>query len=246
VTSSGEPAHEPLTILWHDPAALVIDKPRGLFTQAAPGVDSVQTRLREQLGDASAAAPAYVGMPHRLDRPVTGCLLVGLTQRATRILSQQFESRKVDKRYLGLVSGRPTPESGVWTDWMRKIPTEPQSECVAEAAPGAQHAVLEYRMLEQHGEACLMEFRPLTGRMHQIRLQSATRGFPLWGDRRYGSTIAFGRTPEHDRVEESVALHAARLQFRHPRTGLEVVATAPLPHEWYQWGPDWLRKARTT
>lgn len=233
------PPNQPLSILWRDPTALVVNKPHGLLTQAAAGLDSVQARLRIELQESSSTQMPYVGMPHRLDRPVTGCLLVGLTQRATNLLSRQFEARRVEKRYLGLIPGRPETPSGRWEDWMRKVPELPRSELVDPQQPGAQLATLDYRVIESDSSWSLVEFLPQSGRMHQIRLQCASRELPLWGDLLYGSKHSFG-PPTEDPRELAIALHAWRLSFRHPQTGRAVTVSAPPPELWRAMGPAWL------
>lgn len=239
----------PIEILWEESAALVVNKPAGILTQGAAGIDTVETRLRNFLKqrDSHQGQP-YVGLPHRIDRPVSGTLLVARNLRAVQRFGAQFQSRKIEKVYWAMTGGGLDAVAGsnvrehegvggnglrTWTDFMRKIPDRPVAEIVDEGAAGAKMAILHYRVLKRfqtfEGEPrTLVEVRLETGRMHQIRLQFACRGFPLLGDSMYGSDVWFGPQVEDVRTK-AIALHAREICFRHPKTGVETPVTAPLP-----------------
>jgi 23S rRNA pseudouridine1911/1915/1917 synthase len=229
----------PVEILWEDPTSLVVNKPAGILTQGAPGIETLETRLRSylKLRDGHAGEP-YVALPHRIDRPVSGTLLVARNIRATQRFGAQFQSRKIGKSYWAIAEGEvPSTDAGggksTWTDYVRKILDQPVAEIVDATADGAKHAVLHYRVIGRFMAATgnprsFMEVELETGRMHQIRLQFASRGFPLLGDSLYGATSSFGPQVDDSR-QKAIALHAREIRFRHPKTGVEVVVKAPPP-----------------
>ena len=216
---------------------LVINKPGGVLTQAVPGVDSIEVRLKSFLKqrEGKTSGDIYLGVPHRLDRPVSGAMVFGRNIRATRRLAEQFEGRMVDKIYWASVEGSVPDDSGTWRDFTRKVPDEPRAEIVDRQHPDARLAVLNYRVLHRLAAATWLEIKLETGRMHQIRLQVAARGFPVVGDSQYGSTQLFGPQTE-DWRERWIALHARVLSFRHPMSREQVQVTAPLPVAWEAFG----------
>lgn len=218
----------PLAILFEDADILVVDKPGGLLTQAPPGIDSLERRIKSNLPPRVGRDDVYLGVPHRLDRPVSGAMVFAKNRRMARRLSEQFEARTVTKRYAALVAGQVTPDVSEWHDWMRKVPDEPRAEIVRAGDPDALHAALRYVVRERRAEWTRLEIELTTGRMHQIRLQAAVRGHAVLGDEQYGSTLAFGPTVADPR-ERWIALHARHLAFDHPRTRQTLAFDAPWP-----------------
>lgn len=224
-----------IPILWQSPHCLVVFKPAGLATQAPAPHDSLERRLRAELEPSDGAAGDYLALPHRLDRAVSGVILVARTKRAARLLGQQFQSRKVTKTYLAWVHGQPHAEPQRWVDWLRKLPGQPRTEVVAPSVPddpsSGQEAITEVRMLRQQADSALLELQPLTGRMHQLRVQCAHRGHPILGDSLYGSSetwaAAADRPETHISGAETIALHAWKLSFYDPRNGQAVSVEAP-------------------
>jgi 23S rRNA pseudouridine1911/1915/1917 synthase len=231
-----------LEILFEDEHCLVVNKPFGLSTQAPRGIDSLELQVRSWLQKAaddrmSGAPKIYLGLPHRLDRPVSGAILLAKTKKGARKLSRQFERRLVKKVYWALVEGKVAPTSGNWIDWMRKIPGEARVETMASEHPQAQQAILRYSVLgeTQHGSWLQIELE--TGRMHQIRLQASMRSWPILGDFAYGSRVNFGPQFE-DRRRQAIALHARQLTFIQPVTQREISVKAPLGPAWREMGID--------
>lgn len=182
----------------------------------------------------------YLGVPHRLDRPVSGVLVLARHVRAARRLAEQFETRLVRKTYWAVVEGRIEPPAGTWTDFLCKVPDEPRVEVVEPDHPGARQAVLHYRVLIADDHSSWLEIELETGRMHQIRVQAASRSHPILGDFQYGAQTPFGPSTDDFR-RRWIALHARSLEFRHPMTGQMVAQTAPLPPAWQSLtlqGPD--------
>ncbi len=224
-------------ILHENGPCLVVGKPPGLLTQAPPGIDSLEARVRAFLQARDGRAPgAHLGVVHRLDRPASGALLLGLAPATTRELSRQIEQRQVRKLYWALVGGAPAPAAGAWTDHVRKVPDEPRAEIVAADHPDARLATLSYRTLRRGAGFTWLEIELETGRTHQIRLQAASRGHPVLGDAQYGSAAPFGEQHEDARLR-AIALHARRLGFRDPVTGGEVEVVAEPPGAWGGFAP---------
>src|SRR5262249_50892469 len=157
----------------------------------------------------------YLGIPHRLDRPVSGVVVFARNSKAARRLAEQFQDRQVTKEYWAAVEGTPEPAKGIWESWLIKVADEARSDISSEDAPGARFARTRYRVLKSVSGQSLLELTPETGRMHQLRLQTARAGWPILGDALYGAKSPFGPDVElaRDRI---VALHARRLTILHP------------------------------
>jgi 23S rRNA pseudouridine1911/1915/1917 synthase len=152
------------------------------------------------------------------------------TKAASR-LAEQFQKHQIEKVYLALVQGEMSEETGIWEDWLRKIPEEARTETALSDEPGTKHAVLEFRRLQSFPEFTLVEIRPRTGRAHQIRVQFASRGRPILGDELYGSKLPFGPDAVLPR-DRFIALHAKSLTFMHPTKREPITVIAPLPEYW--------------
>lgn len=224
-------------ILLEDGPCLVVAKPAGIATQAPPQFDSLEARVRRFLAARDGkTGNFYLGVPHRLDRPVSGVAVLARHVRAARRLAEQFETRTVRKTYAAFVAcDVPSSElpsaRGTWIDFVRKIPDKPQAEIVAEQCPAARRAVLHYLAHASGPGMTLLEIELETGRMHQIRVQAAARGLPILGDTLYGSDVDFGPTRSDGR-ERAIALHARSLTFEHPMTRQRITAVAPWPEYW--------------
>lgn len=220
-----------LTLLYEHGPVLVVGKPGGLLTQAVPGIDSLEVRLRALLQQREQrTGNFYLAILHRLDRPVSGAVMAARNVRAARRISRQFEQREVEKTYLALVEGAVQPVEGTWTDHMRKVPDQARAEIVAPDHPEARQAILHYRVRQSLADRTLLEIRLETGRMHQIRVQFASRGHPVCGDEQYGSRLAFGPEVQDPRARW-IALHAWQIVFEHPMTHQRIEVTAPLSEE---------------
>jgi 23S rRNA pseudouridine1911/1915/1917 synthase len=222
----------PVQVLFEDNHCLAVAKPAPLLTQAPPGVPSLEALVKAYLKERyHKAGNVYLGVPHRLDRPVSGVVLFARSSKAARRLAEQFEQRSVTKLYWAAVEGEVQPALGTWEDWLRKIDGAARAEKAAPDDAGAQRALLRYRCLRPCAGGTLLEVEPQTGRMHQIRVQAALRGWPVRGDALYGAKLPFGPPAELPR-ERIIALHARALTFLHPIRYEPVTVTAPLPAAW--------------
>jgi 23S rRNA pseudouridine1911/1915/1917 synthase len=210
-----------IEVLYDNGPCLVVNKPPGVLTQAPVGIDSMEVRVKafyrqreEKEGN------IYLGLPHRLDRPVSGAIVFARHVRAAQRLSSQFENRTVTKVYWAVVEGNVQPDEGRWTDHLH------------EGDPRGKIAVMRYRVLGRiEGVGTWLEVELETGRTHQIRVQCATRSHPVIGDAQYGSTQVFGEQFEDERLR-AIALHARQLGFNHPMTNEAVDVIAPLSPTW--------------
>jgi 23S rRNA pseudouridine1911/1915/1917 synthase len=219
-------------VLFEDHHLIAVSKPAPLMTQAPAGVPSLEADVKAYIKEKYAKpAGVYLGIPHRLDRPVSGVVVFCRNTKAATRVAEQFQKHTVTKVYWALVEGVLADEAGEWRDFLRKVPDQARSAVVPPDAEGAKEAVTAFKVLRRDADATLLELTPKTGRMHQLRVQAATRGHPVVGDAIYGSTRPFGPPAElpRDRV---IALHARRLVFEHPFRKVPVELEAPLPDYW--------------
>ena len=245
-------------VLFESAGVIALRKPAGLATQAPSGIPSAEAWLRQRLhGDSPSG---YVGVPHRLDRGVSGVVLFAATPRAARKLSRQFERRQVSKMYLAIVECpdaaaatlgellAPVDGPITWRDLVEKIPDEARARIVTAGEPGGREAVTLVRLRRRlPAGRLLLELSPVTGRMHQLRLQAAARGMPVVGDSLYGSadeawckTHAAGdaadatdqKPTDQDWRTRPIALHAFRITYADPDSGEAVTVEAPVPELW--------------
>ena len=217
-------------ILFEDNHCLAVNKPAGLLAQGdATGepslLDWARASLKARFGK---PGNVFVGLVHRLDRPTSGVVLLARTSKAASRLSAQFREGKVEKVYRAIVDGTLTEASGTWTDTLRKDEGRNVVEVVAEGTRGGRDAALSYRILAHRAGSTLIELRPATGRGHQLRVQLASRGLPISGDRKYGASTTLIAVDGRPRI----ALHACRLTFTHPTRPGAISVDAPEPADW--------------
>ena len=223
-------------ILYDDGPLFAVWKPSGLVTQAPAEFPSLEAQMKDWLrAREQKTGNVYLGVPHRLDRPVSGVILFTRHVRAARKVALQFERRTVRKTYWACVAGKLDAPTGTWTDHLRKVYGKPHTEVVAADAPLAQIAVLHYRTLGECERGTWIEIELETGRTHQIRIQAASRGHAVVGDAFYGATTTFG-LPDLEERERPIALHARSIALRHPMTDAPVEVIAPLPQAWRELG----------
>jgi 23S rRNA pseudouridine1911/1915/1917 synthase len=217
----------PLDILYEDNHCLAVAKPAGVPSAHFQGTEATLDRTVKAYLKAKYAKPGnvFLGIVHRLDKPVSGVLVFARTSKAAARLSEQFRTGTVDKVYWAVIEGEVTTEAGTLEDWLRVEPGQRARRVavVGPHTPGARQAVLHFQKRGQHGGLTLLEVRPQTGRTHQLRVQLAHRRHPIYGDARYGSVHTFG---------SAVALHAHSLTFLHPIRFEPITLIAEVPRAW--------------
>ncbi len=206
-----------IEILFEDPHLLVCVKPPKVPSQKDPSGDlDMLTFLKEHLKKAyPKAADPYVGLIHRLDRPVGGIMVFGKTKEATAHISKQMTTKTFKKRYLAVTTGIPQAASGVMTHMLYRVASKNISKVVDKEKKGAKRAVLAYETLET-SEAngwALLDVDLNTGRHHQIRVQLSHEGYAIWGDTKYNDA--------YKQVHKwyQIALWSYSIAFNHPKTG---------------------------
>lgn len=224
----------PLEILYEDGPVLAVNKPAGLLTQGVPQeIPTLEAQVKAYLKERyHKPGNVYLGVPHRLDRPVSGVVLFARNSKAARRLAEQFQQRQVRKLYWGLVEQAPAPPDGTLTDWLLKLADQARVELVAPHSPSARQCVLRYQTIAKVLQGYLVEIELGTGRMHQIRAQLASRGWHLVGDFQYGAATGLISSRSADPLRDPIALHATSLSFLHPIRYDRVTVTAPLPNYW--------------
>ncbi len=238
VSAIPEPQAMQLPILYEDSDLLVIDKPAGLVVHPAPGHadGTLVNALLAHCGDSlpGIGGERRPGIVHRLDRDTSGVMVVAKTEQALAVLSAAFAARDLDRAYLALVWGLPTPASGEIEGPIGRDPRDRKRMAMLKS--GGKPALTRYRTLGvAHAAVARLECRLATGRTHQIRVHLAACGHPVIGDPVYLRRVpAVARAlPEPARRAAldfpRQALHAATLGFAHPRTGAPLAFTAPPP-----------------
>jgi 23S rRNA pseudouridine1911/1915/1917 synthase len=216
---------QPLDVLFEDNHCLAVAKPPGVPSTHFQGREETVDRAVKRYLKAKYRKPGnvFLGVVHRLDKPVSGVLLFARTSKAASRLARQFREGTVEKVYWAVVEGEALPLAGTLEDWLRKDEAARRVEVVEPRAKGARQALLHFQQRGRHSGLTWLEVRPQTGRTHQLRVQLAHHAHPIYGDARYGSVHTFG---------SAVALHARALTFLHPVRHEPVTLTAEVPRPW--------------
>lgn len=195
-----------IKIIYEDLDIIVVEKPPGIPSQKDPSKDPDVTSLLKM---------DYLGVIHRLDRPVGGVMVYAKTKEANSFLSKGFSSGGFHKEYLAVVSGKPNIKSEVLTDYLKKDPGVSLSRVVNERTNLAKKAVLDYTLLatalgDKGEDLSLLKVILRTGRHHQIRVQLANINLPIWGDTKYNKEF------QNINSWTQISLWAYFIKFRHP------------------------------
>ena len=198
-----------MTVLYEDNHLIAVAKKAG---------DIVQEDKYQKPGN------VYLGVVHRLDRPVSGVVLFAKTSKALPRLNKMFaEHQAVKKTYLAIVANRPPQQEGTLTHWLTRNEQQNTARAYDREVPGSKKAVLDYRIVAQSERYFLLEIELKTGRHHQIRCQLAKMGCPIKGDLKYGAP--------RSNPDGSISLHAWRLWLEHPVSHTHITIEAPVPDD---------------
>jgi 23S rRNA pseudouridine1911/1915/1917 synthase len=214
-----------LDILYEDNHCLAVVKPAGSLSTHFQGKEETLDRAVKAYLKHKYHKPGnvFLGVVQRLDRPVSGVLLFARTSKAAARLAEQFRQCSIEKVYWAVVEGEVARGAGSLEDWLKKDPTTRRVEIVEPQTRGARQALLHFQRRGQHGGLTWLELRPQTGRTHQLRVQLAHHGHPIYADAKYGSIHTFDR---------AIALHARSLTFLHPIRYEPITLTAEVPRLW--------------
>ena len=207
-----------MELIYCDEPLLVCVKPAGVLSTDEPG--GVPELARLELGDEK----AQVRTVHRLDRVVSGLMVLARTAAAASELSRQIRENEFEKAYLAVVHGHPEEKEGTMVDLLQRCKQERKTYVVTQMDKGVQEAILDYRVLAENADLSKVYITLRTGRTHQIRCQFSSRGLPLVGDRKY-SLLEDGC---------NIALWSHRIAFTHPVTGerMEFQLNPPDQYPW--------------
>lgn len=207
-----------MELIYCDETLLVCVKPAGVLSTDEPG--GVPELARLELGDEK----AQVRTVHRLDRVVSGLMVLARTAAAASELSRQIRENEFEKAYLAVVHGHPEEKEGTMVDLLQRCKQERKTYVVTQMDKGVQEAILDYRVLAENADLSKVYITLRTGRTHQIRCQFSSRGLPLVGDRKY-SLLEDGC---------NIALWSHRIAFTHPVTGerMEFQLNPPDQYPW--------------
>ena len=215
-----------MTVLYEDNHLIIVNKQTGEIVQGdktgdTPLSDIVKDWLKEKHNK---PGNVYLGVVHRLDRPVSGVVLFAKTSKALPRLNKMFaEHDKVSKTYWAIVQNRPAAPQGTLTHWLTRNEKNNTARAYDHEVPGSKKAVLDYKLIASSERYHLLEVHLHTGRHHQIRCQLAKMGCPIKGDLKYGSP--------RSNPDGSISLHARNLTLEHPVSHESISITAPVPND---------------
>ena len=212
-----------MTVVYEDNHIIVVSKTASEIVQGdktgdTPLSEMVQQYLKEKYNK---PGNVFIGVPHRLDRPVSGLVVLAKTSKALSRLNDMFRTGEVQKTYWAIVKERPRELEGELEHWLVRNEKQNKSYAFDKEKPGAKKAILRYKLIGHSQNYHLLEVDLKTGRHHQIRCQLAKMGCPIKGDLKYGSP--------RSNPDGSICLHARRVKFIHPVSKQEIDLTAPLP-----------------
>lgn len=212
-------------VLYEDNHLIAVNKRAGDIVQVDDtGDESLDEKVKRYIAQKyNKPNGAFLGVVHRLDRPVSGVILFAKTSKALERINKMFKGREMHKTYYAIVRKRPQPEAGNLVHYLIKNPQKNVTKAHDKEVAGSQRSELNYKLVGERDGYYVIEVDPITGRPHQIRVQLSTLGCPIVGDNKYGYP--------RGSLRKSICLHARRLQFIHPVKNEPILIVAPLPKD---------------
>ena len=221
-----------MNVLYEDNHIIIINKAAGEIVQGDKTGDKSLCDTMKQYIKEKYAKPGnvFIGLPHRLDRPVSGVVVFAKTSKALERLNTMFRDGNVKKIYWAITKGVPPGSEGEISTWILRNEKMNKSFSYPKKVKGSKHALLYYRFIAKSQNYNLLEVELKTGRHHQIRCQLASMGCPIKGDLKYGAA--------RSNPDGSISLHARYIEFTHPVSKEPIKVTAPLPDDrlWKSFG----------
>ncbi len=223
-----------MTVLYEDNHIIIVNKTASEIVQGDKTGDTPLSEIVKQYLKEKYQKPGnvFIGVTHRLDRPVSGLVVFAKTSKALGRLNEMFRVGEVKKTYWAIVKNMPPEPEGELVHYLVRNEKQNKSYAYDSEKPGSKKAILHYRLIGRSDNYCLLEVDLKTGRHHQIRCQLAKMGCPIRGDLKYG----FPRS----NPDGSICLHACRVRFVHPvsKELIEVVAPVPDSNLWHAFPAD--------
>ena len=218
-----------MIVVYEDNHIIVVNKTSSEIVQGdktgdTPLSEMVKQYLKEKYNK---SGNVFIGVTHRLDRPVSGLVVFAKTSKALARMNETVKNRRIRKIYWAITENRPSPESGSLRHFLVRDGRTNRTKAYDRPVPDAKEARLDYRLLAESDRYRLLEIELLTGRHHQIRAQLSKIGCPIRGDLKYGA-------PRSNR-DGSISLHARSIEFVHPVRRSPVLITAPVPPQDNLW-----------
>ena len=214
-----------LKIIYEDKQLLAVNKPQGIVTEYEPHLNFTLESLALNYIRSQEKHPqkCFIGVPHRLDRPVSGVVLFSKKKSVLKMLMETFAKREIEKTYLAIVETKPAKAEDELVNWLVKDTEKRKAIIYNNEVKNSMRVVLRYKLITQNDKGCLIEVKLITGKFHQIRAQLAPIGCPIIGDAHYGSTQVF--------KENAICLHARQLSLIHPISNEQLSLVAELPED---------------
>ncbi len=214
-----------MKVIYEDNHIIIVAKTSGEIVQGDKTGDTPLSELVKQYIKEKYQKPGevFLGVVHRLDRPVSGLVVFARTSKALARLNRMFAEGEVHKTYWAIVKNRPEQPEGTLTHWLVRNEKQNKSYAYDTEKPNSKKAILKYRMIGSSDYYTLLEIQLLTGRHHQIRCQLAKMGCPIKGDLKYGAP--------RSNPDGSISLLSRRVEFIHPVSKEQIVVEAPLPDD---------------
>jgi Pseudouridylate synthases, 23S RNA-specific len=212
-------------VLYEDNHLIAINKRAGDIVQVDDtGDEPLDEKVKKYIAKKyNKPNGAFLGVVHRLDRPVSGVILFAKTSKALERINRMFKAREMHKTYYAVTRKRPNPIAGTLVHFLIKNPQKNVTRAFDHEVANSQRSELHYKLVSELEGYYLIEVDPITGRPHQIRVQLSTLGTPIVGDNKYGYP--------RGSLRKSICLHARRLQFIHPIKKEPILITAPVPKD---------------